>query len=186
MLRFSVLTLAGMSSSVMGSRGCAAGFCLATINSAQTTSNYAALEVKLKEINKLAGIDALLGWDQMVLLPTGSSTARNDQKSALAGVIFEKKTSPELKSLIAELVGSDLSVLPSDYERAVVRDADILVHLAVSQTKDMTVRLAELEGRGYQIWAGNTPSFTKCSTEAIDDFFSESKKRLCKCRCQKS
>lgn len=156
MPRYSVLTFAaGMSSVAMGTRGSATAFCAVASTAAQTTSNYAALEEKLKEINKLAGIDALLGWDQMVMLPSEGATARNDQKSALASVIYEKKTSPEMKTLITELMGSDLSVLPSDFERAIVRDAGILHHLAVSQTKDMTVRQAELDGRGYQIWAGS-------------------------------
>lgn len=159
MLKYSVLTVAaGMSSVVMGSRCGTAGFCTLATTAVQTTSNYAALEEKLKEINKLAGIDALLGWDQMVMLPTESSTARNDQKSALASIIYEKKTSNEMKVLIAELIGADLSVLPSDYERAVVRDAEIIHNLAVRQTKEMTVRQAELDGRGYQIWAGITRS----------------------------
>jgi Carboxypeptidase Taq (M32) metallopeptidase len=156
MLKYSVLTFAaGMSSVVVGSRCGTGGFCTLATTAVQTTSNYAALEEKLKEINKLAGIDALLGWDQMVMLPTESSTARNDQKSALASIIYEKKTSNEMKTLIADLIGADLSVLPSDFERAVVRDAEIIHNLAVRQTKEMTVRQAELDGRGYQIWAGN-------------------------------
>lgn len=156
MRRYSVFLAAGVSSVVMGNRGCSTAFCSPTSTTAlQTTTNYAALEKKLTEISKLAGIDALLGWDQMVMLPQDSSSARNDQKSALASVIYEKKTSPELESLITDLLKADLSVLPSDYERAVVRDAGILFFLAVRQTKDMTVRQAELDGRGYQVWAGN-------------------------------
>ena len=153
MRRYTVFIAAGLSSVVMGSRGCGTAFCTAS-STVQTTSQYAALEEKLKEISRLGGIDALLGWDQMVLLPSGSSAARNDQKSALASVIYEKKTSPDLESLISDLLKSDLSVLPSDYERAVVRDAEILFNLAIRQTKDMTVRQAELDGRGYQVWAG--------------------------------
>ena len=166
MRRYTVIIAAGMSSVVMGNRSCGTAFCTSTSTPVQTATKYAALEEKLKEINKLGGIDALLGWDQMVLLPTGSSSARNDQKSALASVIYEKKTCPELKSLINELLEADLSVLPSDYERAVVRDAEILFNLAVRQTKDMTVRQAELDGRGYQVWAG-----TVCCSLPLDSIF---------------
>ena len=154
MRKSSLLHFAAGIGSAMSGKIATAGFCTLTSNSARTTSNYVALEEKLKEIDKLAGIDALLGWDQMTMLPSGSSTARNNQKSALASIIYEKKTSPEMKSLVTELIESDLSVLPSDFERAVVRDAAIILHLAISQTKDMTVRQAELDGRGYQIWAG--------------------------------
>ena len=159
---------AGIGSAISG-KIATAGFCTMTSSSARTTSNYVALEEKLKEIDNLAGIDALLGWDQMTMLPSGSSTARNNQKSALASIIYEKKTSPEMKSLITELVESDLSVLPSDFERAVVRDAAIILHLATSQTKDMTVRQAELDGRGYQIWAGKKARREKRSIWSLGD-----------------
>jgi Zn-dependent M32 family carboxypeptidase len=59
----------------------------------------------------------------MVMLSPGSATARNDQKSALSAVIYEKQTSDQLKTLIDELVSSDLTSLPSDFERANVRFA---------------------------------------------------------------
>lgn len=101
----------------------------------------------------------------MVLLSPGSATARNNQKSALTTVIFEKQTSPELQSLLTELLTSDLSVLPSDYERAVVRDADRDFSLTARKTKDMAAREAELEGRGYQTWneARRDSDFSKFS-----------------------
>jgi Zn-dependent M32 family carboxypeptidase len=57
----------------------------------------------------------------MVMLAPGSAPARNDQKSALSGVIYEKQTSPQLKSLIDQLLAGDLSSLPTDFERANVR-----------------------------------------------------------------
>jgi hypothetical protein len=63
----------------------------------------------------------LLGWDEMVMLAPASAPARNDQKSALSGVIYEKQTSPQLKSLIDQLLAGDLSSLPTDFERANVR-----------------------------------------------------------------
>ena len=126
---------------------------LATSSPALTTTKYGQLTEKLTEIEKLNGIKGLLGWDEMVMLAPGSATARNDQKSALSGIIYEKQTSPELNSLITELKTSAMSELPTNYERAVVRDAARDYDLTVRKTKDMTIREAELEGRGYQTWA---------------------------------
>jgi carboxypeptidase Taq len=125
MRRYTAMTVAASFSTLLGVRGgSTAAFCTASSSSMQIFSKYSALEEKLKEIEKLSGIKGLLGWDEMVLLSSGSATARNDQKSALSSVIYEKQTSPELESLLTDLLQSDLSVLPSDYERAVVRDAD--------------------------------------------------------------
>jgi len=126
---------------------------LATSTPAMTTTKYGQLTEKLTEIEKLNGIKGLLGWDEMVMLAPGSSTARNDQKSALSGIIYEKQTSKELEKLITELKTSALSELPTNYERAVVRDAARDYDLTVRKSKDMTIREAELEGRGYQTWA---------------------------------
>ena len=125
----------------------------ASSSPALTTTKYSQLTEKLTEIEKLNGIKGLLGWDEMVLLAPGSATARNDQKSALSGIIYEKQTSPDLANLITELKSSALSDLPTNYERAVVRDAARDYDLTVKKSKDMTIREAELEGRGYQTWA---------------------------------
>jgi Zn-dependent M32 family carboxypeptidase len=45
----------------------------------------------------------LVGWDEMVLMKSGSSEARNQQKAALAAVIYEKETSKELEDLLQSL-----------------------------------------------------------------------------------
>lgn len=63
------------------------------------TAKYGLLTEKVTEIEKLSGIKGLLGWDEMVMLAPGSAPARNDQKSALSGVIYEKQTSPELEKV---------------------------------------------------------------------------------------
>ena len=146
-------------------RSLAAAFAVAGISISQAFASsstpalagtkYGQLTEKLTEIEKLAGIKGLLGWDEMVLLAPGSATARNDQKAALSGVIYEKQTSPELAKLITELKTSALSELPTNYERAVVRDAARDYDLTVRKSKDMAIREAELEGRGYQVWAAS-------------------------------
>jgi len=125
--------------------------------SATATAKYQVLVDRLTEIEKLSGISGLLGWDEMAMMSPGSAAARNDQKSALRGVIYERQTSAELEQAIAALTGGNqdavLKELPSAYERAVVRDAQRDFELTRRKSKDMAVREAELEGRGYQVWA---------------------------------
>ena len=132
--------------------GNASSFCSKNVLVSPTSAKYSELVEKLKEIEQLSGVKGLLGWDEMVMLSPGSATARNDQKSALSGVIYEKQTNSNLESLLKDLTKSDLSSLPTDYERAVIRDAVRDFELTSKKTKDMAVREAELEGRGYQVW----------------------------------
>lgn len=51
---------------------------------------YEALCGKLKELSSLGGISGLLGWDEMVMMPSGAAGSRGAQKEVLAGVIYDK------------------------------------------------------------------------------------------------
>lgn len=113
---------------------------------------YDQIKVKLIEIERLNGVKSLLGWDEMVMLAPGSANARNDQKAAISGVIFEKQTHVQLKDLLENLRKTDLKDLPTDFDRSVVRDAIRDYELTARKSKDMVEREADLEGRGYQAW----------------------------------
>ena len=113
---------------------------------------YEKLKSKLIEIEKLNGIKSLLGWDEMVLLPPDAANARNQHKSVLSGIIFEKQTDLELKQMLDDLKSSDLSFLSSDFDRSVVRDAIRDYELTSRKSKELTLRESDLESRGYQAW----------------------------------
>ena len=68
---------------------------------------YSELKLKLNEIECLNGIKSLVGWDEMVLMKSGSSEARNQQKAALAAVIYEKETSKDLEKVLKSLDDKD-------------------------------------------------------------------------------
>lgn len=113
---------------------------------------YEKLKLKLTEIEKLNGIKSLLGWDEMVMLPPDAANARNQHKSILSAIIFEKQTDNELKQLLDGLKSSDLSTLTSDFDRSVVRDALRDYELTSRKSKELTIRESDLESRGYQAW----------------------------------
>lgn len=113
---------------------------------------YKKLEEYLKEISLLNGINGLLSWDLETMMKSGSADARNKQKSILSAVVYDKSISKDLGDLIVELSSSDLSCLPSDYERANVRDALRNYNIMKRKTKDMITRESELEGIGHHKW----------------------------------
>lgn len=104
----------------------------------------------LREITALEGISGLLGWDEMVMLPSGSSGSRADQKSALAGVIYDKRTDAKLGERLAALKTESASLTP--VRAAVVRDAHKEYIRSSSIPKDLAQRMATLESSAYEAW----------------------------------
>jgi carboxypeptidase Taq len=88
------------------------------------------------------------------MMSPGSAPSRASQKSALAGILHEKKTNPHLGTLITALATNKeaLASLPSDYDRANVRIAKRDWDLQTRKTKAMASREAELEAKGYNTW----------------------------------
>ena len=117
---------------------------------AATKDNYDVLVGKLREISILEGLSGLLGWDEMVMLPEGSSDCRGAQKEVLAGVIYDKKTSPELGDLVKSF-HTDSSAL-SPVGIANVRLAHKNFIRETSLPKTLVQHMASLETSGYNAW----------------------------------
>lgn len=124
------------------------------------TTTYDDAAKKLREINALEGISGLLGWDEMVMLPGGSSGSRGDQKAALAGVLYDKKTDAALGKALTELKSA--SGL-TEVQAAVVRDAHKDYIRTSSIPKELAQRMAALESTAYEAWvdARKSADFSK-------------------------
>ena len=66
-------------------------------------TNYQKLTLRLEEISRLGGIMGILHWDQEVIMPIGAAESRAKQMGALAGIIHEKSTDPEIGSLLEKI-----------------------------------------------------------------------------------
>ena len=116
------------------------------------SSDYKIVASKLKEITQLEAIGGLLGWDEMTMLPEGSSASRGAQKEALAGVIHEKKTSEELGALLKSLYDAGDSAELSDVAKANVRDSWMSYSRNLALPKEFVKEIAALETQGYGSW----------------------------------
>ena len=88
--------------------------CLASVRSASTTMtssiellqetspSFKTLLTKLKANTQLQRVQAVMGYDQLVSMPQAASEERGHQLGALASLVHEKTTDPELKKLIEE------------------------------------------------------------------------------------
>jgi carboxypeptidase Taq len=89
----------------------------------------------------------------MVIAVVPFRWSRNKQKAALAAVIYEKQTDPALGRLIRELQDDWAFYRSANrYELANLRDAARDYALQVGKSKEMAMREAELEGKGYGSW----------------------------------
>ena len=124
---------------------------------------YLSVSKKLSEITHLDGISGLLGWDEMVMLPPGSSASRGAQKEVLAGITYDKKADGELGGLL-ETLNSNSAEL-SDVQKANVRIALADYQRLVRVPKDLVQLQAKLETDGYNAWidARKSADFSKFS-----------------------
>lgn len=63
-------------------------------------SAYAKLEEKTRGINRLRGIQAISGWNEACMMPSGSGRGRSQALATLTGVIHERLCDPEIGELL--------------------------------------------------------------------------------------
>lgn len=110
------------------------------------------LESLSRECSLLESIDALLGWDERTMLPEGGGAYRATQMKYLAGLIHEKRTSPQFADLLKSLADSDWSVESGSDDAATVKQWKRKVKRAQSQPRELVEELAEATVAGQQIW----------------------------------
>jgi len=106
------------------------------------------------------------------MMPQGASDSRGQQKSAIAEVYHEKRTSKRLQELVDTLAKLDLNEL-NEYERANVRDAKRKLDRLIRMPKELAAYEAELTTRGYNIWTkarenNDFESFVPVLQEIVD------------------
>ncbi|UCC14945.1 MAG: carboxypeptidase M32 [Gammaproteobacteria bacterium] len=77
---------------------------------------YEALENSFRDISHLLHVSAVLYWDEATMMPLGGGSARANAMAALAGILHERITAPEIGDLLDQARSSadDLGV----WERA--------------------------------------------------------------------
>lgn len=68
---------------------------------------YAELMEFQRQIEALAGIAGLLGWDQETMMPRGAAHQRGEQMAAIEGVLHERRTDPRIGDWLSMAVAED-------------------------------------------------------------------------------
>jgi len=106
------------------------------------------LRARLGELADLASVEMLLGWDQLVMMPSQGAAARAEQLGTLARLTHERATAEELGGWLEQLEGVALDELDSDIVRLARRDWE----RARRVPEDLAAELARASTDGQEIW----------------------------------
>lgn len=122
---------------------------------------YAKTADKLRELNALEGVSGLLGWDEMTFMPAGAAASRGLQKSALAGIIYDKSTDKDLGDMLVTLENAPDGQL-DEVQKAVVRDERKNFIKNTALPKELVQRISQLQTDAYGAWveARQTSNFS--------------------------
>lgn len=85
-------------------------------------AKYETLKKLLRDVNALAEVDGILGYDEQCFMPAGAAGARATQKAALAKVRHIASTGDEMRQAV-DSMRDCVAELPTEQMRANVRDA---------------------------------------------------------------
>mmetsp|Transcript_13297 Transcript_13297/g.46001 ORF Transcript_13297/g.46001 Transcript_13297/m.46001 type:complete len:562 (+) Transcript_13297:30-1715(+) len=117
----------------------------------EATEAYEAFCTRMRRINALDGVDAIISWDELVMMPEGASEMRGQQKAALAEVRHKEATCAEYREALERAERS--GVAESDrWAAANLRLARKAFDQASRLPVELKAREAVLGARGYDAW----------------------------------
>jgi len=111
-------------------------------------SAYGQLSEHIAEIADLASVEAVLTWDQLVMMPEQGAGERAHASGALAKLMHERATAPEIGEWLADLDGAELDDLASDVVRIARRDFE----RAARVPDELAAERASAAAAGQQTW----------------------------------
>jgi carboxypeptidase Taq len=120
-------------------------------------SAYDQLVTKLEAIAHLRRASAVLSYDQQVFMPSLASAERGAQLAALATVVHQQTTDPELLQLMDQIMSATTtttsisSTLDPSQRRLIELERKAFVENARVPT-ELAAHAAELSSRAYQVW----------------------------------
>ena len=112
--------------------------------------SYQILEARFREIAHLNHAEAMLGWDEAVIMPAGGGDARGQALATLAGVIHERLAAPDMGDLLANAAATDGTL--SAPQQANLREMRRLWRDATALPVDLVRARQIAVSRCEQVW----------------------------------
>ncbi|HEY3829661.1 MAG TPA: carboxypeptidase M32 [Solirubrobacteraceae bacterium] len=106
------------------------------------------LRSRLAELVDLGAVEMLLGWDQLVTMPSGGAVGRAEQLGTLARLTHARATAAEIGGWLEELDGVPLEELDRDIVRLARRDWERAGRIP----GDLAVELSRASATGQEVW----------------------------------
>lgn len=116
------------------------------------------LKIRLREVEDLNNVTALLNWDQSTYMPPGGAAARGRQMALVSRLAHEKFTDPEIGHLLDELQPYADSQDPDSDDAALVRVARRNYDKSVRVPAQLLAEFSEHSSMSYQTWAAARPA----------------------------
>lgn len=109
---------------------------------------YRGLEERFRTIGDLRHAEAMLSWDEAVMMPSGGGKVRADALAALAGTVHSLEAAPD----IAELAEAALEVEDDPWRRANLRQMARVSRQARALPEDLVTALTRAAAASEQAW----------------------------------
>lgn len=101
------------------------------------------LTARIDELDGLAGISAIIGWDEQTYMPAAAAETRGKQSALLSKLLHERSTSPEVGEWLGILSGQELGDVPRiavkralrSYERSTLLPSRLVGELAIARSE---------------------------------------------------
>lgn len=109
---------------------------------------YEGLEERFRTIGDLRHAEAMLSWDEAVMMPSGGGKVRADALAALAGTVHSLEAAPD----IAELAEAALEVEEDSWRSANLRQMARVSKRARALPEDLVTALTRASAASEQAW----------------------------------
>lgn len=114
-----------------------------------THDAYSALLAHHKMIAALNDVSGLIGWDQEAMMPTKGAEARAEQAGAMALVIHEKETNPEIAQWLEDVNPAELTAVGAANIRLIRRSYERSTRVPGA----LAAALSRTTSRAQHVWA---------------------------------
>jgi carboxypeptidase Taq len=122
------------------------------------TALLAELRGRLTEIDDLGSAASVLGWDEVVSMPSAGARARGRQKARLATLTHQRATDPALGRLLDKLTAFADSLPADSTEGSLIRVARRDFDLATRVPAEYVARASEHGSASYNAWVAARPA----------------------------
>lgn len=116
------------------------------------------LKNRLREVEDLNLVAALLNWDQSTYMPAGGAAARGRQMALVARLAHEKQTDPEVGHLLDQLEPYAEGLDPDNDDAALIRVARRIYDKSTCVPAALLSEFNEHRSESYQTWASARPA----------------------------